>query len=81
MEVGTALTAPVLGFLIDIGNAQQPVRGFVWMFLTASAISLVTAVLYATTSARQPDIDPTFPEITELDAIGEECADSGVHRL
>jgi MFS family permease len=77
IELGTATAAPVMGWLIDAGNARQPVLGFAWMFIAAGAISLITGLFYLATSARHADVDPTFPEITVLDGIGDECVDTG----
>lgn len=57
-ELGTALAAPVLGMLIDIGNEGGGVRGFSWMFLSAAAIAGSVGLFYALTAARNPDRDP-----------------------
>lgn len=66
-ELGTALAAPLLGMLIDIGNqgggnpgGGDPgagTQGFSWMFITASSIAGVVGILYALTAARVPDHD------------------------
>ncbi len=45
-ELGTALAAPPLGMLIDMGNVDGATRGFSWMFLTArKRVAGLTAVL------------------------------------
>ncbi|MFN0055399.1 MAG: MFS transporter [Planctomycetales bacterium] len=56
-ELGTALAAPLLGMLIDMGNAGGGTRGFAWMFITASAAAGGVGVFYALTAARHPDRD------------------------
>ncbi len=60
-ELGTALAAPLLGMLIDMGNVGGATLGFSWMFLSASAVSGLAAVFYALTAARHPDRDPHQP--------------------
>jgi MFS family permease len=57
-ELGTALAAPILGMLIDMGNVGDAIRGFSWMFMSASAAAGVAGVFYALTAARIPDRDP-----------------------
>jgi MFS family permease len=57
-ELGTALAAPLLGLLIDKGNAGGGTQGFSWMFMAASAFACVGLVFYSLTAARRPDRDP-----------------------
>jgi MFS family permease len=57
-ELGTALAAPLLGMLIDLGNARGGTLGFSWMFISAAAIAGAAGVFYAITAARIPDRDP-----------------------
>jgi MFS family permease len=57
-ELGTALAAPLLGMLIDSGNADGGTRGFSWMFMAAGATAGIAGVFYAATAARHPDRDP-----------------------
>jgi MFS family permease len=57
-EVGTAIAAPILGMLIDLGNARGGTLGFSWMFISAAAIAGSAAVFYGVTAARFPDVDP-----------------------
>jgi len=57
-ELGTALAAPLLGMLIDMGNARGETLGFSWMFIAASAIAGAVGIFYALTAARHPDFDP-----------------------
>lgn len=57
-ELGTALAAPLLGMLIDMGNAGGGTRGFSWMFMSAGSIAGAAAIFYAVTAARHPDRDP-----------------------
>lgn len=89
-ELGTAIAAPLLGMLLDVGNTAGGTTGFSWMFISAGAFAGVVGVLYAATAARQPDRDHSerrkFPaaaaivdaesEIGDLVAIPvEEAAD------
>jgi MFS family permease len=62
-ELGSALAAPLLGMLIDMGNDDGGTRGFSWMFMSASAVAGLAAVFYALTAARHPDRDPHHPPI------------------
>lgn len=55
-EMGTVLSAPVLGAIIDRNHET----GFVNMFLTTAFFTAVVAVYYALTAARTPDVD-RFP--------------------
>jgi MFS family permease len=64
-ELGTALAAPLLGMLIDVGNVDGGTRGFSWMFLSAAAVAGLAAVFYALTAARHPDLDPHHPPSEE----------------
>ncbi|MGQ0635058.1 MAG: MFS transporter [Planctomycetaceae bacterium] len=57
IELGTAIAAPILGWLIDAGNFGSDVRGFRWMFLAASAVAGCAGLIYAATAARRPDRD------------------------
>lgn len=57
-ELGTAVAAPLLGMLIDFGNAGGGTLGFSWMFLASATVAGVVGVLYAATAARLPDHDP-----------------------
>lgn len=57
-ELGTAVAAPLLGMLIDKGNAAGGTLGFSWMFTSAAGVAAAVAVLYALTAARHPDRDP-----------------------
>lgn len=61
-EMGTALAAPLLGYLIDQGNAGGGTRGFSWMFIAASIFACVGLIFYALTAARHPDRDPHLPQ-------------------
>ena len=63
-ELGTALTAPLLGMLIDMGNVDGATQGFSWMFVSASAVSGLAAIFYALTAARFPDRDPHVPPVS-----------------
>ncbi|MGE5193795.1 MAG: hypothetical protein ACM3U2_14965, partial [Deltaproteobacteria bacterium] len=54
----TALAAPLMGMLIDRGNAGGGTLGFSWMFVSAAALAAGVGLLYAVTAARQPDRDP-----------------------
>src|SRR5262249_20430978 len=61
-ELGTALAAPLLGMLIDRGNARGDTLGFSWMFVAAWAIAGGVGILYAfsaATRARPPARDAT----------------------
>ncbi len=60
-ELGTGLAAPLLGLLIDKGNAGGGTRGFSWMFIAASAFACCGLIYYALTAARRPDHDPHLP--------------------
>jgi MFS family permease len=53
VDLGTAVFAPVLGGIIDYFDHS----GFPQMFFTSAAASLAVAVIYATTTARKPDVD------------------------
>jgi len=57
-ELGTALAAPVLGMLIDLGNEGGGTRGFSWMFISAGGMAAAVGLFYALTAARFPDRDP-----------------------
>jgi MFS family permease len=57
-ELGTAVAAPLLGMLIDVGNADGGTEGFSWMFIAASALAGIVGLFYAATAARHPDHDP-----------------------
>ena len=51
-DLGTALSAPALGSVIDyFGGA-----GFAQMFVAASAVALIVAAVYGLTAARRPEI-------------------------
>lgn len=77
-ELGTALAAPLLGLLIDKGNAGGGTRGFSWMFISASAFACVGLVYYALTAARKPDHDPHHaPAAGEAPQIVEAESDVG----
>lgn len=52
-DVGTFVSAPILGTIIDTFDRT----GFTPMFLTAAAVAIVVAVIYALTSARTFDSD------------------------
>jgi MFS family permease len=56
-ELGTAVSAPLLGRLIDLGNLSGEGLGFSYMFLTAGAVAALTGIVYTLTAARQPDRD------------------------
>lgn len=56
-ELGTVVAAPLLGLLIDVGNAGGGVRGFSWMFVATGAFAALTAAFYALTAAQHPDHD------------------------
>lgn len=56
-ELGTALAAPILGMLIDRGNAGGGTAGFSWMFMSAAGIAAAVGLFYAVTAARHPDYD------------------------
>lgn len=60
-DLGTALSAPLLGSIIDAFNPP----GFVPMFLVSAAAALVVAVIYAVFEARYPERD--YIEDAELD--------------
>ena len=68
-ELGTAIAAPLLGMLIDRGNAEGGTVGFSWMFVAAGAVAWVVALFYALTAAQHPDNDPSH-DLKEL-AAGE----------
>ncbi|MBI3861873.1 MAG: MFS transporter [Planctomycetia bacterium] len=81
-ELGTALAAPLLGKLIDKGNAGGGTQGFSWMFIAASAFACTGLVYYALTAARRPDHDPHHvpspgegPQIVEAESdVGDMIA-------
>jgi MFS family permease len=52
-ELGTVISAPILGAIIDHFNH----RGFAQMFAMSSTLPLVVALYYAATAARTPDKD------------------------
>lgn len=56
-ELGTALAAPLLGMIIDRGNADGGTLGFSQMFGAASGVAGIIGVFYAVTAARHPDKD------------------------
>lgn len=56
-ELGTAISAPLLGRLIDWGNLRGERQGFSYMFIAAGAIAGITGTIYALTAARRPDRD------------------------
>ncbi len=61
-ELGTIISAPLLGAIIDLGReagSLEPGREFRRMFIVAGAVALVVAVIYALTAARRPDRDAT----------------------
>ena len=60
VDLGTALFAPVLGAIIDHFDHT----GFREMFFTSAATSLLIAAIYASTTARKPDIDRDEEEST-----------------
>ncbi len=60
-ELGTALAAPILGMLIDIGTVDGATQGFSWMFMSAGGAAGLAAAFYAVTAARHPDRDPHHP--------------------
>jgi MFS family permease len=53
IEIGTIVSAPLLGAIID--HFDQ--RGYTQMFYTSATVCAVVGVLYLTTSARQMDVD------------------------
>ncbi|MBS0264981.1 MAG: MFS transporter [Planctomycetes bacterium] len=81
-ELGTALAAPLLGLLIDLGNAGGGTRGFSWMFLAASGFAFSGLIFYILTAARHPDHDPHVspaqslpPDVVEAESdIGDMIA-------
>lgn len=80
-EVGLALSAPLLGMLIDWGN-QWPVEetlgartgelahagtwGFLAMFVASALSAGLTALFYAGTAARHPDRDPVLGPVQAM---------------
>ncbi|MGH7128701.1 MAG: MFS transporter, partial [Planctomycetaceae bacterium] len=69
VDVGAALSGPVLGSIIDLFDH----RGFTQMFLASAAAILTVGVIYALTAARRPDADadcvPDESTIVRLDAL------------
>jgi MFS family permease len=61
-ELGTVISAPVLGAIIDYYNH----RGFAQMFAMSSALPLIVALYYVCTAARQPDQDLLDDDILPL---------------
>jgi MFS family permease len=57
IEVGTAVAAPLLGSLIDVGNDEGPGIGFSWMFVAASAVAGIVGLMYSESAAHHPDHD------------------------
>jgi MFS family permease len=77
-ELGTALAAPLLGLLIDQGNAGGGTRGFSWMFLSASVFAGTGLIFYSLTAARRPDHDPHHvPTVGERPEMVEAESDAG----
>jgi MFS family permease len=64
-ELGTAISAPLLGKMIDFGNVAGSTAGFSWMFISAGAAAAVVGLFYAATAARHPDRD--LPQPAEPD--------------
>lgn len=58
VDLGSALSAPLLGAVIDYYDHV----GFTQMFLASTATALTIGVVYALTAARQPDVDTDFGE-------------------
>ena len=58
IEVGTAVAAPLLGMLLDAGNAGGATTGFSWMFVASSGVAGLVLLFYSATAARHPDHDP-----------------------
>ena len=57
IELGTAVSPPILGWIIDR-------HGFAAMFYSAAAFGLAVTISYALTAAREPDNDnDSEPEI------------------
>lgn len=53
IEIGTIVSAPVLGAIIDYFDQ----RGFPQMFYASAAVCAIVGVLYLSTSARREDVD------------------------
>ena len=53
-ELGTIVSAPLLGAVIDYYDGA----GYSQMFLMAGAVAMLVGLIYAATAARRPDHDP-----------------------
>ncbi|MFO1022118.1 MAG: MFS transporter [Planctomycetales bacterium] len=60
-EMGTVLSAPILGAIIDRNHET----GFINMFLATGTFTAIVAVYYALTAARTPDLDRFPHEVLE----------------
>lgn len=58
-DIGSAISAPILGGIIDYFDGA----GFPQMFFTSGSCALVIAIVYALTAARRPDEDHREEEI------------------
>lgn len=65
-ELGTIVSAPLLGSVIDYFDDA----GYPQMFLAAGAVAMLVGLVYAATAARHPDHDPHAVEVAGL-AEGE----------
>jgi MFS family permease len=73
-ELGTILSAPVLGGIIVYGNQHSGTpNGFYNMFLVCGSVSLTVGIIYALTAARKPDRDPqhVLDQILPAGALGQ----------
>lgn len=62
VDLGSAVSAPLLGGVIDyFGHV-----GFTQMFLTSTATAFTIVIVYALTAAKQPDVDTDFGELESL---------------
>ncbi|QDU80327.1 major facilitator superfamily transporter [Polystyrenella longa] len=70
-DVGTVLSAPILGAVIVWGGAA----GFEMMFYACSATAIATIVIYSLTAARIPDQDLLFGKTDITPVESEDFAD------
>jgi MFS family permease len=77
-EIGMALSAPLLGMIVDHGQVPgaSARAGFVGMFLAASATAAAAGIVYLLTAARTPDAElmaavlPNAEQTAPINAAG-----------
>lgn len=73
-ELGTIISAPILGGIIVYGNQHYGTPyGFYGMFIVSGSFPLVAGIIYALTAARKPDRDPqhVLDQILPEGALGQ----------